>query len=133
MKRKREFRTLRSAARALPLTRAALAFFRRKMEAGADKTESQLAEGKHSFLKKFDQNLLLLVSFVWVGGHFFTSRTKFAALGIFVTVTLPEQTAFSPSSVQGVPFGISKVTWRVRKNLISFESCRFDCMTAIAI
>ena len=36
--------------------RAALSFFRRKMEAEADKTESQLAEGKHNFLKKFDQN-----------------------------------------------------------------------------
>jgi len=30
------------------------------MEAGADKTESQLAFGKHNFLKKFDQNLPLL-------------------------------------------------------------------------
>ena len=36
--------------------RAALAVFRRKMEAGADKTESQLAEGKHTFLKKVDEN-----------------------------------------------------------------------------
>jgi len=26
------------------------------MEAGADKTESKLAAGKHNFLKKFDQN-----------------------------------------------------------------------------
>jgi len=30
------------------------------MEAGADKAESQFAEGKHTFLKKFDQNLPLL-------------------------------------------------------------------------
>ena len=36
--------------------RAALAVFRRKMEAGADKTESQFAEGKHTFLKKVDEN-----------------------------------------------------------------------------
>ena len=40
--------------------RAALAVFRRKMEAEADKAESQLAEGKYNFLKKFDQNLPLL-------------------------------------------------------------------------
>ena len=38
------------------MLRAALAFFRRKMEAEADKTESQLAEGKHNFLKKVDEN-----------------------------------------------------------------------------
>ena len=36
--------------------RAALAIFRRKMEAGADKAESQFAEGKHTFLKKVDEN-----------------------------------------------------------------------------
>ena len=36
--------------------RAALAVFRRKMEAGADKTESQLAAGKHTFLKMVDEN-----------------------------------------------------------------------------
>ena len=36
--------------------RAALAVFRRKMEAGADKAESQFAEGKHTFLKKVDEN-----------------------------------------------------------------------------
>jgi len=35
--------------------RAALAVFRRKMEAGADKAESQFAEGKHTFLKKVDE------------------------------------------------------------------------------
>jgi len=29
------------------------------MEAGADKTESKLAEGKHNFMKKFDQNFKL--------------------------------------------------------------------------
>jgi hypothetical protein len=29
------------------------------MEALADKTESQLAEGKHTFLKKVDQNFRL--------------------------------------------------------------------------
>ena len=29
------------------------------MEAGADKTESQLAAGKHTFLKKVDQNFNL--------------------------------------------------------------------------
>ena len=31
---------------------AALTIFRRKMEAEADKTESQLAAGKHTFLEK---------------------------------------------------------------------------------
>ena len=36
--------------------RTALAVFRKKMEAGADKTESQLAAGKHNFLKKVDEN-----------------------------------------------------------------------------
>jgi hypothetical protein len=42
--------------------RAALAVFRRKMEAGADKTESQLAAGKCELLKKFDQNFNLFYS-----------------------------------------------------------------------
>ena len=37
--------------------RAALAVFRRKMEAEADKAESQFAEGKHTFLKKVDENV----------------------------------------------------------------------------
>ena len=32
------------------------AVFRRKTGAGADKTESQLAAGKHNFLKKVDEN-----------------------------------------------------------------------------
>ena len=41
--------------------RAALAVFRRKMEAGADKTESQLAEGKHTFLKKVDENFPAII------------------------------------------------------------------------
>jgi hypothetical protein len=32
------------------------------MEAAADKTESQLAAGKHKFLKKFDQNFPLCLA-----------------------------------------------------------------------
>ena len=31
------------------------------MEAGADKTESQLAEGKHTFLKKVDENFPAII------------------------------------------------------------------------
>jgi len=34
------------------------------MEAGADKTESQLAAGKHNFLKKFDQNFPLMLTLI---------------------------------------------------------------------
>jgi hypothetical protein len=34
------------------------------MEAGADKTESQLAKGKHTFLKKFDQNFFAVLVLV---------------------------------------------------------------------
>ena len=52
----------------------------------------------------------------WTGGGIVDHR-----IGYTYTVTLPGQSAFSPSRVQGVPFAISKVTWRVRKNFISLQ------------
>ena len=56
--------------------RAALSVFRRKMEAGADKTESQLAEGKHNFLKKVDENFSADVVFN-LNENFRAQRWKF--------------------------------------------------------
>ena len=43
----------------------ALAVFRRKMEAGADKTESQLAAGKHTFLKRWTKTFRGAFFIVW--------------------------------------------------------------------